>query len=111
MEKMSARETKLLHDLAAKQKRIQRADSEFFKNVEERRDEVLEHLGVSESNKLSEIARMYGTDEDTLYTILSQPAQIDAFKAAMQQEQETASYNNAPDENDNQTSSDSDSYY
>lgn len=78
MERMSDREIKLLHDLQAKQKRVQRADSEFFKNVEDRKDEVIRHLDIKD--RLNEIATMYGTDSETLYKILTDPEQIEEFK-------------------------------
>lgn len=78
MEKMSDREVKLLHDLQAKQKRVQRADTEFFKNVEERKDEVLQHLNCND--RLQEVATLYGISADDLYKILTDPEQIENFK-------------------------------
>lgn len=75
---MSDREVKLLHDLQAKQKRVQRADAEFFKNVEERKDEVLQHLNCED--RLQEVATLYGISADDLYKILTEPEQIETFK-------------------------------
>lgn len=76
---MSDREVKLLHDLQAKQKRVQRADAEFFKNVEERKDEVIEHLNCND--RLQEVATLYGISADDLYKILTDPAQVESFKS------------------------------
>lgn len=78
MERMSDKELKQLRELQAKQKRVQRADAEFFKNIDERRDEVIEHLQIAD--RLSDAAKLYDTDVDTLYQWLIADKQINAFR-------------------------------
>ena len=46
MEKVSDKEIEEFKRLQAKIKRVKRQEEQFFKDVEERREEVLERLGV-----------------------------------------------------------------
>lgn len=46
-ETMSDTELKRMQELNAKFQRVKRHDNTFFKEVDERREEVLDHLGVS----------------------------------------------------------------
>ena len=65
MERMTETELKQLRDLQAKQKRVQRAEAEFFKEADLRKAELFERWDVSD--RLAEAADMIGTDPDTLY--------------------------------------------
>lgn len=78
MERMSESELKQLRDLQAKQKRVQRAETEFFKEADLRREELLERWEVSD--KLAEAAQMIGTDPDTLYAWITSEEQIAYFR-------------------------------
>ena len=78
MERMSESELKQLRDLQAKQKRVQRAETEFFKEADLRREELLERWEVSD--KLAEAAQMIGTDSDTLYDWITSEEQIMYFR-------------------------------
>lgn len=78
MERMSESELKQLRDLQAKQKRVQRAETEFFKEADLRKDELLERWEVSD--KLAEAADMIGTDPDTLYAWITSEEQIAYFR-------------------------------
>lgn len=53
-ETLSAKEMKMLEELMAKKKRIQKHDEEFFAEVDERKEEVIEHLGEPVSTEISE---------------------------------------------------------
>ncbi len=46
MEKMSAKELETLKALQAKQKRVQRAEAEFFEEADARKDELLARWGI-----------------------------------------------------------------
>lgn len=78
MERMSESELKQLRDLQAKQKRVQRAEAEFFKEADLRKEELLERWDVSD--KLAEAAQMIGTDPDTLYEWITSEEQIMYFR-------------------------------
>lgn len=78
MERMSESELKQLRDLQAKQKRVQRAEAEFFKEADLRKAELLERWDVSD--KLAEAADMIGTDPDTLYAWITSEEQITYFR-------------------------------
>ena len=75
MEKVSDKEIEEFKRLQAKIKRVKRQEEQFFKDVEERREEVLERLGVeglsddqkkviaqnqAVVNELKRIAKLYG---------------------------------------------------
>ena len=78
MERMSESELKQLRDLQAKQKRGQRAETEFFKEAALRREELLEKWEVSD--RLADAAQMIGTDPSTLYDWITSEDQITYFK-------------------------------
>lgn len=78
MERMSESELKQLRDLQAKQKRVQRAEAEFFKEADLRKDELLERWDVSD--RLAEAADMIGTDPSALYDWITSEEQIAYFK-------------------------------
>lgn len=78
MERMSESELKQLRDLQAKQKRVQRAETEFFKEADLRKDELLERWDVSD--RLADAAKMIDTDPSTLYEWITSEEQIAYFK-------------------------------
>lgn len=70
-----------LHELQSRQKRVSRQRKMIISaidNDEELKDQVIDHL--QQDDRLSKIAQLYGTDSDTLYALLTDPKQIDAFK-------------------------------
>ena len=77
-EKMTQKELDMLHALQAKQKRVQRAEEEFFKEADSRRDELLERWG--KSDRLQDAAVILGTDEDTLFDWITSDDQVAFFK-------------------------------
>ena len=77
MEKMSDRELQMLRDLQAKQKRVQRAEEEFFREVDSRREELLNRWNIQD--RLSVAAERIGTDSDTLYEWIVSEPQITYF--------------------------------
>ena len=84
MEKMSIKEQEMLTKLQAKQKRIQRAEAEFWNEVESRADEVKKHLNVQTKrceDCLDKVARLYGISADELLEYISTEKQINYFKA------------------------------
>lgn len=83
MEKMTEREKQMLRDLQAKEKRVQRAEAEFFKVADARREELLRRWGVSD--RLREAAALVGTDPDTLFAWITSEQQIDFFRRKHQQ--------------------------
>lgn len=95
MEKMTEKEIQLLRDLQAKQKRVKRAEEEFWSNVEERKSEVLERLNISVAapadnttdkviERINEIAEKYGTDVDTLLEYISTDRQVSYYRSTHQ---------------------------
>ena len=78
MEKMTAAELKLLHELQAKQKRAQRAEVEFLKEADSRKTELLERWGVTDS--LSEAATIIGTTAEELYAWITSDEQISYYR-------------------------------
>ena len=65
MEKMTNKERETLLALQAKAKRVQRAEEEFFRDVDERKDEILERWNTSD--RLQDLASQLGTDADSLF--------------------------------------------
>lgn len=53
MEKMSKKEREMLLALQAKAKRVQRAEAEFLREADSRKEELLERWGLSDSKKSS----------------------------------------------------------
>ena len=77
-EKMTQKELEMLRTLQAKQKRVQRAEEEFFKEADSRRNELLERW--EKSDRLQEAADRIGTDADTLYDWITSDEQIAFFR-------------------------------
>lgn len=95
MEKVSDKEIEEFKRLQAKIKRVKRQEEQFFKDVEERREEVLERLGVeglsddqkkviaqnqAVVNELKRIAKLYGITVLELLKHIQTPNQIDFYK-------------------------------
>lgn len=95
MEKVSDKEIEEFKRLQAKIKRVKRQEEQFFKDVEERREEVLERLGVEDLsddqkkviaqnqavvNELKRIAKLYGITVPELLKYIQTPNQIDFYK-------------------------------
>lgn len=53
MEKMSKKEQEMLHALQAKAKRVQRAEAEFLREADAKKEELLERWGLSDTRKYS----------------------------------------------------------
>lgn len=53
MEKMSKKEREMLLALQAKAKRVQRAEAEFLREADSRKEELLERWGLSDIKKSS----------------------------------------------------------
>jgi DNA replication initiation complex subunit (GINS family) len=77
-ERMTQKELDMLRSLQAKQKRVQRAEEEFFREADSRRDELLERW--EKSDRLQEAADLIGTDADTLYGWITSDDQIAFFR-------------------------------
>lgn len=78
MEKMTEAEMKMLRELQAKQKRAQRAEAEFMKEVDSRKEELLERWGVSD--RLSEAATIIGTNSEDLYAWITSEEQVGYYR-------------------------------
>lgn len=78
IEKMSAKEKQLLRELQAKEKRVQRAETEFFKEADARKEELLSRW--EHPDRLQQAADLIGTDADTLYGWITSEAQIEFFQ-------------------------------
>ena len=77
-ERMTQKELDMLHALQAKQKRVQRAEEEVFKEADSRSDELLERWG--HPDRLQEAADLIGTDADTLYGWITSDDQVAFFR-------------------------------
>lgn len=62
IEKMSAKEKQLLRELQAKEKRARRAEADFLKEADSRREELLERWGYSD--RLYTVAASGGASDD-----------------------------------------------
>lgn len=95
MEKVSDKEIEEFKRLQAKIKRVKRQEEQFFKDIEERREEVLKRLGVEDLsddqkkviaqnqavvNELVKVARLYGTTVSDVLKYIKTPNQIDFYK-------------------------------
>ena len=65
MEKMSKKEQEMLRALHAKAKRVQRAEAEFLREADSRKEELLERWGLSDIKKSSVSAENSDQNEDT----------------------------------------------
>lgn len=85
---MTMKEKKRLNELQAKQKRIQREEAVFWKNVEERKEEIFNYFGVREDysqdvmmkKEINEIAGMYGITVSELLTYIRSDRQVSYYK-------------------------------
>lgn len=96
MEKVSDKEIEEFKRLQAKIKRVKRQEEQFFKDVEERREEVLERLGVegllsddqkkviaqnqAVVNELKKVAKLYEATIPEVLQYIQSPRQIDFYK-------------------------------
>ena len=95
MERMSDKERDKLRELQAKAKRVERAEKEFFANVQERREEVLKFLNADVMSdeeraaydeecrtldKLYDIADRYGVDVNELLAYIASEQQITYYR-------------------------------
>lgn len=78
MEKMSEAELKQLRELQAKQKRVQRAEQEFLKEADSRKEELLERWNVQD--QLKQAADLIGTDPNSLYEWITSEDQISFYR-------------------------------
>lgn len=78
MEKMTESELKLLRELQAKQKRAQRAEADFLKEADDRKEVLLERWGVTD--KLSEAATIIGTTSEELYAWITSDEQVGYYR-------------------------------
>lgn len=95
MERMSDKERDKLRELQAKAKRVERAEKEFFANVQERREEVLKFLNADVMSdeeratyeeecrtldKLYDIADRYGVDVSELLNYIGSDQQVSYYR-------------------------------
>lgn len=78
MEKMTAAEKKLLRELQAKEKRVMRAEAEFLKEADSRKEELLNRWKMSD--RLERAAELVGTDSDTLFAWITSDVQVRYFR-------------------------------
>lgn len=96
MERMSEKERDKLRELQAKAKRVERAEKEFFANVQERREEVLKFLNADVMSdeeratyeeecrtldKLYDIADQYGVDVNELLSYIASEQQVNYYRS------------------------------
>lgn len=77
-EKMTKKELETLRALQAKQKRVQRAEEEFLREADSRRDELMERWG--QSDRLTEAAGRIGTDAEALFDWITSPEQVAFYR-------------------------------
>lgn len=78
MEKMTAAELKMLHELQAKQKRAQRAEMEFLKEADSRKEDLLARWKVKD--RLAVAAEKIGATPDELYDWITSEEQISYYR-------------------------------
>ena len=78
MEKMTEAELKLLRELQAKQKRAQRAEAEFLKEADNRKEDLLARWEVKD--RLAEAAEKIGTTPEELYAWITSEDQISYYR-------------------------------
>lgn len=83
MEKMTNKERETLLALQAKAKRVQRAEEEFFRDVDERKDEILERWNTRD--RLQALASQLGTDADTMTDWLLSDEHVYHFRQYLSQ--------------------------
>lgn len=75
---MTEAEIKLLHELQAKQKRAQRAEAEFLKEADSRKEDLLERWKVKD--RLADAAEKIGTTPEELYDWITSEEQISYYR-------------------------------
>lgn len=86
METMSEKEREQLLSLQAKQKRVNRQMKEFLSYADEHKEELLERWNMSDtkdnslSDKMNQIASLYGVDLETLLDYFSSDRQVSYYK-------------------------------
>lgn len=78
MEKMTQAEKKMLRELQAKEKRVQRAEADFYKEADLRKEELIERWEIKDMMK--EAAEIVKTDPDTLFRWITSDSQISFFR-------------------------------
>jgi len=78
MEKMTVSEKKMLRELQAKEKRVIRAEAEFLKEADSRKDEFLKRWKMSD--RLEQAEELVGTDCDTLFAWITSDIQVRYFR-------------------------------
>lgn len=73
MEKMTTSELQMLKNLQAKQKRVQRAEMEFWRHVEEEKSDILSRL-------LSDVVAKYGCTIDELIDYIKSDRQVEYYR-------------------------------
>ena len=83
MEKFTNKEMEIYKKLQAKDKRIQRAEAEFWREVDARADEIKMHLNVQTNECetcLDKVAQLYGISRNELLDYISTDKQVSYFK-------------------------------
>lgn len=83
-ERMTQKELDTLRALQAKQKRVQRAEEEFFKEADSRKDELLDRWG--KSDRLQEAADHVGVDAAMLFDFITSDEQIAFYQRKLLRE-------------------------
>lgn len=90
MEKMTAAEKKMLRELQAKEKRVMRAEMEFLKETDSRKEELLQRWKMSD--RLEKAAALMDTDSDTLYAWITSDTQVRYFRMKHPQQTKSDSF-------------------
>ena len=85
MERITEREKEQLRKLQAKYKKAQRDLEEFYREAEERKEELLLRWNIED--RLDLAAKVIGTDANTLYDYITKEDQIKHFKKMHQHQQ------------------------
>lgn len=106
-----------LHELQSRQKRVNRQRKMIVTAIDdddELKTQVIDHL--NKEDRLSKIAHLYGTDADTLFNLLTDPAQITSFKRHYMNESDEQSSSEdevvlTEDDSATTTDNENDNYY
>ena len=77
MEYMTEAERKKLRDLQAKEKRVARAEAEFLKEADKRKNELIQRWNMSD--RMQKAAAKIGTDPETLFKWIVSDEAIQLF--------------------------------
>ncbi len=94
MESMSQKELDQLHELQAKAKRVERQKKKFFEDADAHKEELLKRWNIDLnpqpvlsdnslqilSDRIENIANLYGVSIDTLLNYISTDRQVSYFK-------------------------------